>query len=260
MNFRYDHLLTPVDPADLTPNSQSQSLCDVIEGQHKLHRTPTHRESPMFAFQNFYTQNFSAAKELERIDRINRTNCEANDNDGQLFSLEYNSYPANRSSDQHLAEPPVQMVEPRQNIAPKEVPINRTNPMAINEHKYSKWNHNYKKLQSPQSSVTAASSSAILKSSAGFPNSQKTAKSPKPFYNRFHDVPMSPAGNVDRATSFYTNPLVDFEKRHTSDWFQSSEHIHQAASSSNSQIGYNSSTHREGFMPSQTGWKSGFYW
>lgn len=209
--------------------------------------------SSVFAFQNFYTDNFSAVKELERIDHISRTNCE--DNEEQLFSLEYASFPAKRSSHQLLAEPPIQIKEQRKKIVQKEKPIGITTPMALNEHKYSKWNNGYQKLQSPQPSATDQPPNKMLKPSDGFPSSEKSVKSSaQPFYNYFRE-PMSPAGKVDRSTSIYRNPLINFNNRNTSfDWFEASRRSQQAPSASISQIDYDPLTLREEFVPSQSGW------
>lgn len=253
MNFRYDHLLTPLDEAGLSSNSQSQSLCDVIEGQHKHQRAPIGQA--VFAFQNLYTQNFCAAKELERIDQINQTVCKTDDNEAQLFSLEYDSFPAKRSSEQSFAKPiqfsnknlySTPLKEQRKTIAQKERPINITTPMALNEHKYSKGN-NYKKLQQP---------TVISKPSVSFQSSEKTTQ---PLNHLFNQNPVTNAVKFDRSTSFYGKPLMNSNRKTSNDWFEPSRRSQQAEFTTTSQMDSDPSSLQEGFIPSQSGWNSGFY-
>lgn len=235
------------------PNSQNYSLCDVIEGQHKLHRRPINRKSTVFPFHNLYINNFSAAKELQRIDQISQANNEANDTD-TLFSLEYESFPAERSSNPFLFEP-FQMKEHQNKIktnerASKEKTVDKQLvPMALNEYKYSKRNNFYKKLPMPQSSVRSQSSISLKPSTfSGIRKPTQKDLSTQEFYNHLQEVPMKSAGNIDRST---LNPLTN-NWNTSNDWFESSQRPQQVTFS---QMGYGASS-LQGFNPSQ----SEFHW
>lgn len=245
-NFSYHHLLTPVDQVDLTSNSQSYSLCDVIEGQHKFLRTPINRSSPVFPFHNFYIENFCAAKALQRIDQLTQMDNDVNEE--SLFSLEYESFPANRSAHQLFIEP-VTITEYQKNIGQIEKPIDKATPIALNEHKYSKKINFSKKLPPiPQPSVPATKS---IKPSS-FVSSQIASQkdmSAQDFYNHLQEVPMTSAENKDRLA---TNPSMNFNNWNSSnDWYPSNDYFD---TNRRSQIGYGGSPfhHGEEFIPSQS--------
>lgn len=234
---------------DLTSSkSQSHSFCDVIEAQHKSQRTPINKESEVFPFQNFCTKNFSAAKELERIDQISQ---EVNDNETPWFSLEYESFPVKRSSYQFIAEPvhlPVQLIEQQKKIAPKE---KTTTQMALNEYKYSKGNNFYKKVPPPVTSLPSKTKpTADLLSQLR--QSTKNPMSTQQIYNFLEDMPMTPAENVNRPSSILSNSSFNFDSQNN-DWFETSRQSQREPSAALfSQLGYASSPLREEFVPSQS--------
>lgn len=233
----------------------------------------------MFPFHNFYIKNFSAEKELEKIDQISNGTFEFNDDEGSMFSLDYAWFPTKRSPYQFLSEP-VQLREQQNKWIPtkrssyqfevepvqtkeqqKGKSIDITTPMALNEYKYSRWNNNYKKA--PQS--TAQPPNTILKSTVGLPSSQKSksaSMSTQQFYNHLDEVPKVSARNTSHSTSFYENVLNNYNDRDTSNgWFGSSQRSQYVAPTTISQMDCDSlspswSNPSNEFVPSQ----SGFHW
>ncbi|KAG4067800.1 hypothetical protein HA402_010486 [Bradysia odoriphaga] len=244
INFSYNHLLKPIEQTATTPNSQNYSLCDVIEEQHKLHRTPATGQSPAFPFHDFYIQNFSAAKELERIERISHASKEVSDNEGFFFSLEYDALP---SSYEFLTETIQTKDQPMRPLHPTKI-TGKTTPMTLNEHKYSKQSYFHKKLH-----LSTAGPSTHQSSLKVAPQALKSPFLPQ-YYNYSKEVPKTSGGE---SRSFFTEPTDPF-MNFNDDWFESTSRRSQLKPTTSifSQIDYGSSSHQEGFIPSQ----SRFHW
>ncbi|XP_037028918.1 probable ATP-dependent DNA helicase HFM1 [Bradysia coprophila] len=245
INFSYNHLLKPIEKTVTSPNSQNYSLCDVIEEQHKLHRTPATRQSPAFPFHDFYIHNFSAAKELERIDRISHASKDVSVNEGFFFSLEYDALP---SSYEFLTETTQTKDQPMRPLQPTKI-TGKTTPMTLNEHKYSKQSYFHKKLQMPQLSTAGPSTHhPPLKVAPQVPQSPFL-----PQYYSYSKGVSKVSGGESR--SFFTEPTDPFMN---DDWFESTSRRSQQKPTSSifSQIDYGSSSHQGGFIPSQ----SRFHW
>ncbi|KAJ6637700.1 putative ATP-dependent DNA helicase HFM1 [Pseudolycoriella hygida] len=231
IKFRFDDLLTPMSQTDMNLNCETQSLCDVIEGQHELHRKPVNKDVPVFPFHNFYIRNFSAAKELERIDQISQEKNEDNLVEGLTFSLEHQPFPPSKSSVQHLPEP---IKRPQHPVVQKKDTFSISSPMTTNEYRYSKWNDSYKNLELSPSSEPVQLHNETLRYSQRFLSSQ-AATPTQQFFNYFQDDRMSSTQSNNQTTLNYTKPLLNFSNRNT--WSRQSQ---ESGPFTTSQIGNNS--------------------
>lgn len=269
--------MKPIEkPVTPTSNSQNYSLCALIEEQHKLHRTPAARQSAVFPFREFYIENFSAAEELEKIDRISDANTDVPDeNEGFFFSLEYNALP----SSYKLHTETIQAKDQRMMTMQPVKTINKT-PLTLNEHKYSKQSYFTKQHQSPQLFAAGPSATCYQSSSkADYQSSPKAVyqSSLKVDYQSSSKTDYQSSTNVDYQSSLkagqqtvprlFMPSLYNYSKesRNTTDhltnrnedWFESSRRPQQKPTASVfSQMGYGSQSLEEGFTPSQ----SRFHW
>lgn len=227
--FSYHHLLTPIET---TFNSSNNSLCSVLQGQHKLRRTVNHCQSTavLLPFYNLYVENFSAAKELGSIDEeTDKTN-----GDGSLFSLEYNSVP--RCSRPLLQHEPIPIKNDLGRMAQQMNPIVVVTPVALNEHKYTMKSNFYTKHPNPSTPTQSRNeftfSPPVCPESQNMrPNSMLTRQS----YDHSRNEPVASGTVIGQFKNFY-------ERNTPNEWIELSQWSQIESSSRGSSNRYGSSS------------------